>query len=547
MDPSLEINWVICLGFDPVIGPATAEATKDMLIEMFHSMTTLNFLDIVFDTISDKAAVKVAELLGQLRRVCAMHQGDKVGRACNGDLTRSRANKTINPFDEGQSLISKAQDTANHFSYSDRRRVLKTVGSTVEGGIPNCVPQTCHCHTRVASRRNMLRSLLRLNCGLRKYMSVMPTAPQLTAQEWLEIRDIEAVMAIVGRYTTVVQTEAAFMRAIGIVELHQLLASLRAQTIDVIDMENVTEANTEPRKSVRVDELSDVGKTCLKRAILEAERRFCGNTAETIEGISGGGIHVALEDVQALLLDPRTFGFARKLFSKEQRADAKEALFDEYVKYGLKKAAASASVATDGDSGSDNGADGRHSRGNMMLDSESGEELAHSDDDSEDNAGNDTLEAQLRQEAERTWAFWAGKMHRLDWTKLWPKEVREKDLGKHAPQFDVPNPHPRLLRLAPVGKILADMRDHKKQCYGLWPYIATHSRKGIGMLAAASFCERINSMANHLVRSDNTRWKLDMIAKAVLLRMNRKLFLFLKSRSAESSTKTETATAQADD
>ena len=224
VDPSLEINWVISLGFDPVIGSATAEATKDMLMEMFHSVTTLDFLDIGFDTISDKAAVKVAELLGQRRRVCAMHQGDKVGRACSGDLTRSRANRTINPFNEGKSLISKAQDTANHFSYSDRRCVPKTVGSTVPGGIPKCVPQTCHCHSRVASQRNMLRSLLRLNCGL-KYMSTIPTAPQLTAQEWLKIRDIEAVMTIIGRYTTVVQTEAAFMRAIGMPQLPLLLSS----------------------------------------------------------------------------------------------------------------------------------------------------------------------------------------------------------------------------------------------------------------------------------------------------------------------------------
>ena len=62
---------------------------------------------------------------------------------------------------------------------------------------------------------------------------------------------------------------------IQVIKQTTLLQS-RHDTIAVVDMDKVTK-NSTPRKQVAISALSSVGYIARSRAILEGERRFCGN------------------------------------------------------------------------------------------------------------------------------------------------------------------------------------------------------------------------------------------------------------------------------
>ena len=57
-----------------------------------------------------------------------------------------------------------------------------------------------------------------------------------------------------------------------------VLRKLRLGTLQVIDQDNVTADPKIPRIAVSREELTDVGRTALDRAILESQRQFYGNT-----------------------------------------------------------------------------------------------------------------------------------------------------------------------------------------------------------------------------------------------------------------------------
>ena len=53
-----------------------------------------------------------------------MHDGNKVGAAATGKLTRSRMGVILNPFLAGRALLGKAHSLGVHFSYGTRREEL---------------------------------------------------------------------------------------------------------------------------------------------------------------------------------------------------------------------------------------------------------------------------------------------------------------------------------------------------------------------------------------------------------------------------------------
>ena len=128
---------------------------------------------IAHSTISDyaKSALKVAELFGHEKEGCAMHNDDKISRSAIGDLVRSRQHNQIDAFEEGNPLIHKAHKCAKYFSYEQRRSDLKIWAHHVEGGVPDTVPKTVICHTRIAARHKCIISLLKLNRALKRAMT----------------------------------------------------------------------------------------------------------------------------------------------------------------------------------------------------------------------------------------------------------------------------------------------------------------------------------------------------------------------------------------
>lgn len=86
-----------------------------------------------------------------------------------------------------------------------------------------------------------------------------------------------------------------------------------------------------PRVEKAVSELSDIGATCLKRALLEGERRWCGNTGEEL--LQNGVILMNTRELMAMLLDVRTLQCTH--VTDEQRKEAKKLLKGEYVDFVL--------------------------------------------------------------------------------------------------------------------------------------------------------------------------------------------------------------------
>lgn len=77
----------------------------------------------------DRKALGVATEMGLDDEACEMHDSDKVGASCVGDLTRSSNHKIINPFPEGQYLVLMVHKGVAHFSYSTRADKLKEIAA----------------------------------------------------------------------------------------------------------------------------------------------------------------------------------------------------------------------------------------------------------------------------------------------------------------------------------------------------------------------------------------------------------------------------------
>ena len=66
--------------------------------------------------VADGATQKVAVLTSvETRRICLMHNRDKVGASAVGKIIWKNMRVDINPFPEGNDLISKAHKLATHF------------------------------------------------------------------------------------------------------------------------------------------------------------------------------------------------------------------------------------------------------------------------------------------------------------------------------------------------------------------------------------------------------------------------------------------------
>ena len=107
------------------------------------------------------------------------------------------------------------------------------------------------------------------------------------------------------------------------------MTRLRDENLIVVYLGKVTKTEVNII-DIGISTLSSVGKEARDRAILEGERRFCGNITDNITGA-----HVVMNKMEmvAMLLDLRTVGGAR--VDKVTNTKAKEILKDIYGEFGL--------------------------------------------------------------------------------------------------------------------------------------------------------------------------------------------------------------------
>mmetsp|Transcript_3136 Transcript_3136/g.9567 ORF Transcript_3136/g.9567 Transcript_3136/m.9567 type:complete len:534 (-) Transcript_3136:88-1689(-) len=499
----------------------------------------------------DAAAGAVPAEFGLAREVCLMHSGDKVGSSAIGDLTRSRMRKVVNAFPDGQALIAKARNMAKHFSYGGTRR--KNLDTACEKqNVRSIKPRLDVNGTRVGAKFNLLHSIVVLEKALRQYKLDNAGFSIPTDIEWDGLREMEAVLAVTQQLCLFAQTEKYFMAAMGPLVLNTVHKGLFAGGLEVIDPRSITMKKRDLRRmSVLVESLTDVGETCLERAQLEFERRYCDNSGETI---NNSKIVLTMPSVLALMLDLRTTRMTAELLSEDgsfQLPDGPDGtmtlvevgkvLVEEYVELWIAikrqhfadldavRSAATASAA---------------------------ESTLVRQPPSEDEFGFKVIaptttacpgpipqpsESELRAEAEeeflKSWANWKKLAQNISLEMEKAVEGAQKESVASGDDEETGLEFTQgVVKQWTIIKFNCAREyryaEENSKDFGLLPMLV---RRYCGRLLGESFCERVLSVANRVVTKHNVRLATDDIESVVMLRMNSHLITEMFSQAKTSN------------
>ena len=143
----------------------------------------------------------------------AIYTGDKIGQSAVGALTRSVNKVPVNPFPDGQEIMQKTHALGVHFSYSNRHSELLEFRKIIhdQPGIRLVVDLNT---TRCAAQHSLLFSEMRMNRLLKSYIaSQKNNVPQLCAGDWKAMNEMEGVLDISRKCTTLVQYEQLYTAA----------------------------------------------------------------------------------------------------------------------------------------------------------------------------------------------------------------------------------------------------------------------------------------------------------------------------------------------
>ena len=110
------------------------------------------------------------------------------------------------------------------------------------------------------------------------------------------------------------------------------MGAYRGGTFKVADWKSVTASPVLPLVDKSGASFSAVGQVALQRAILEGERRFCGNKTEVL---TGAPVELTRRDKQAMLLDLRTVDCSHIAGRADLRRESKALLKERYGLYAL--------------------------------------------------------------------------------------------------------------------------------------------------------------------------------------------------------------------
>ena len=106
---------------------------------------------------------------------------------------------------------------------------------------------------------------------------------------------------------------------------------MRAENLQIVDLDKFGHGSKLPRTLKSIRDFTYIGKVTQKRAILEMERRYCGNFGESINGTSTIMTHREKIDV---ILNPCTYNLLHLKDNKEMRDNMLHLLIEEYIRYG---------------------------------------------------------------------------------------------------------------------------------------------------------------------------------------------------------------------
>jgi hypothetical protein len=164
--------------------------------------------------------------------------------------------------------MKKANTMGTYFIHGKRHEHLMDTGKVLRG-IPNIRIKVAHNGTRIAARHSLLYSEVRLNIALKMYGDANKCDWVLTNDEWRTLGEFEAGLNITRITSTLMQYETIFPGAYGFVLKTMAIEKLRSGSIEIIQQDLVTASPTLPRVATPVSTLSENGKTCRRRALVE--------------------------------------------------------------------------------------------------------------------------------------------------------------------------------------------------------------------------------------------------------------------------------------
>jgi hypothetical protein len=306
------------------------------------------------------------------------------------------------------------------------------------------------------------------------------------------------------------------------------LKKLRAHSLSVIDTVKIGKSPKVPRIEMAWDKLTPAGQTARVRATLEGERRWCGNTGETL---TGAPVSMGRAELLCALLDKRTLGCHH--ITTEQRTEAMKIYEEEYVKFSMTAAkhlrdevAVSRDGAEEGEvsePGMGSASHGQLTSGQLFQGSKWSDD--DSDDADQDEVSDEAQEAAALEEAKRVMKNW--KKYTVNWLDLYP---HLKTMHKDAETLDLTEDL-MSLDMGMLYRQVASM-DAGKGAFGWIPTMASSSVGQLGALSAESYCERILSCANNVLTKGNTLLSDAELEMVVVLRMNREFMQFMREHYA---------------
>jgi len=497
-----------------------------------------------------------------------MHDADKIGSSALGLLVRTKLKKLVNACPLAVAVYNCIHKMAASFSYAKRFESLRKVGEGIGYKVTKLeldLNNTC-----VAAKHNLFLSVIKNTPPLKSYFIANPQAQdsekradewegdatskeegkgvaKMLDTDWEHAREIEGILDI-SRYTTkLAQFEQHPNRGMGPVYRLKLLSAFRDPTIKLVDTSKLKN-NTSPRPlrtPVKVEDLSELGKTVLNRAKLEAERRFCGNKTEEV---TGNPVEVSNEDLLCMVLDPRCVPLlhSSKLLKDTDKKRAEKLLKEEYIAVGLEvwkgRESATVVVSDDAVDGKDaaKGQTGKKSSGTvtsglsmvLMFEGEAMEfDLGPGEEEKEVECEDDeTLERKrLEGEFEEAYVNWKGLIRKTKWID-YMLEQKKREIQEEQRAIDILEDLVDAQMMLLFKQIVTDEQIRHKKLYGLLPLLAScHLRA----LNSESFCKRVISCANNVVTKLHTRLAPDLIEKLVVLRMNKGFMEYMRQRYAD--------------
>jgi hypothetical protein len=210
---------VVCFGFT-ASSKNTDVAVSELVKKVMRDTYGFDSTKIFGAAISDRAAKGIASQLDLEEEVCAMHDGDKLGQAAIGDLTRSRGGRVVKPFAEGVALMTRARKLkmGTYFSYGTRHSELIEIGQKNEPQrVPGIKVQIDLNGTRVAAKHGLVFSLLRLSRALKVYAitkeAEIKSVWSFSNEDWETLAEFEAVLNVTKMTTSMAQYEKLYTGA----------------------------------------------------------------------------------------------------------------------------------------------------------------------------------------------------------------------------------------------------------------------------------------------------------------------------------------------